>query len=309
MILAVCLNPAIDLTYRLPRLVPGASHAVRAVGERAGGKAVNTARILAQLSVDVTLCGLVGGDRGARLRSLLAATSVKDALTPLGGETRQSVAVVDDGDATVFNEPGPRIGPEGWASLLGDYATVLAAGAEAVVVSGSVPVGVPDDAYRQLVALAHQHGVPAVLDATGPQLLNALDARPAVLAPNHTEVADTLSTPLDDVDDLLEAAATLSSRTGGVAVVSAGARGLVAVSPQGRWRGEPPRAVQGNPTGAGDALTAALARGLAEQRPLPDVLADGLALAAAAVARPVAGEVDLATYHELRPRCEVHDLP
>lgn len=45
-------------------------------------------------------------------------------------------------------------------------------------------------------------------------------------------------------------------------VVSDGPRGLYADTPDGRWRAVPPEVVGGNPTGAGDAVVAALALGL-----------------------------------------------
>ncbi|MGW7533889.1 1-phosphofructokinase family hexose kinase [Amycolatopsis sp. NPDC054798] len=54
--------------------------------------------------------------------------------------------------------------------------------------------------------------------------------------------------------------------------------------------------VHGNPTGAGDAATAGLAAALADGRPLIEALRTAAALGAAAVLRPVAGEVDLSAY-------------
>ena len=53
MILAVCLNPALDVTYHVDVLVPGATHRVRSVRERAGGKASTAAHVLAQLGEEV----------------------------------------------------------------------------------------------------------------------------------------------------------------------------------------------------------------------------------------------------------------
>lgn len=63
----------------------------------------------------------------------------------------------------------------------------------------------------------------------------------------------------------------------------------------------PPRHINGNPTGAGDACVAALARGLLLDTAWPELLRDAVALSAAAVAAPVAGSVDLDLYRELLP--------
>ncbi|MER7009550.1 hypothetical protein ABT297_41785, partial [Dactylosporangium sp. NPDC000555] len=61
--------------------------------------------------------------------------------------------------------------------------------------------------------------------------------------------------------------------------------------------------------GAGDACVAALARGLRDRTPWPELLADAVALSAAAVAAPVAGAVDAAHYRDLRARIAVTPAP
>ncbi|MGO4418280.1 PfkB family carbohydrate kinase, partial [Streptomyces sp. MCAF7] len=87
------------------------------------------------------------------------------------------------------------------------------------------------------------------------------------------------------------------------------ADGMLAVTPEGTWRAAPPRRLVGNPTGAGDSAVAGLLSGLVEGVPWPDRLARAVALSAAAVRAPVAGEFDRATYEELLGRVEVAEGP
>jgi tagatose 6-phosphate kinase len=342
-ILAVCLNPAIDVTYSVAELRPGTSHAVSEVHRRAGGKGVNVARVLAQLGEAVTLCGFAGGTTGRWLRDELAGSGVADRLTGIDGDTRQSVAVVDAADATVFNEPGPVLAGDDWDRLAAEFEEQVA-GCAVAVMSGSVPPGAPGDAYARLVRLAARHGVPTIVDASGQQLREAADAGPTVLTPNRAEVGRPSAGPAE----LLAAAASLSRRGGSTVVISAGRDGLVAAGPDGLvaagrngwratgpdglgaagrnglgaagpdglsaadrqrcWTAKPPRQVVGNPTGAGDALTAGIARGIANGLALPRILADAIALAAAAVATPVAGRVDEALYRELTALSMVEEV-
>lgn len=304
MILAVCLNPAVDVTYSVTALRYGTSHRVSEVHRRAGGKGVNVARVLAQVGEAVALCGFAGGSTGRWLRDQLAGSGVADHLIGIDGDTRQSIAVVDDTDATVFNEAGPSVRDGDWERLAETFEQQLA-GCDAAVMSGSVPPGAPADAYARLVRIARRHGVPTVVDTAGDQLRTAADAGATVLAPNRDEVGVASG----DRDALLAAAAELSRRSGGTAVVSAGRDGLVAVRGDHHWRALPPQQVTGNPTGAGDALSAGLARGLAHHTPWPLVLADALALAAAAVAAPVAGQVELSLYRELATKPIVEEVP
>jgi tagatose 6-phosphate kinase len=69
-----------------------------------------------------------------------------------------------------------------------------------------------------------------------------------------------------------------------------------------------PRAAQGNATGAGDAAAAAVARGLAHHVELTTIACDAVALAAAAVAAPIAGTFDADVYQQLRPAVSAQSL-
>ena len=91
---------------------------------------------------------------------------------------------------------------------------------------------------------------------------------------------------------------------GTIVVSSKGAGGLEAL----RWRARPPHRLDGNPTGAGDACVAALARGLLRGTHWPEILRDAVALSAAAVASPVAGLTDLELYENMLPHIVIEEI-
>lgn len=293
MILTVTLNTALDVTYRVDRLRPHHSHRIHGVAVRAGGKGVNVARVLHALGHEVLATGFAGGMTGAAVQADLAAAGVPEAMVGIDAESRRTVTVVDV-DATVFNEPGPLIGPGEWQRFVDGYSALLPK-VRAVVLSGSLPPGVDPDGYAVLADLARRQGVPVVLDADGDALRHGLSGRPAVVTPNAAELAGVVAGPVP------EAAHELRERGAQAVVVSCGPDGLVAVTEAGCWRAVPPERVAGNPTGAGDAVAAALAVGLADGRPWPQRLADAVALGAAAVAAPLAGDFDAHTYRRLLP--------
>ncbi|MGP9020123.1 1-phosphofructokinase family hexose kinase [Streptomyces sp. BR1] len=308
MILTVTLNTALDITYRVPALVPHASHRVDEVTERPGGKGVNVARVLAGLGHESVVTGFVGGRTGAVLRELLAPLAPVDALVPVAGTTRRTIAVVDTatGDTTQLNEPGPQITADEWDAFLAAYEPLLRE-ADAVALCGSLPPGVPVGAYADLIRRARTAGVPVLLDTSGEPLRRGLAARPDLVKPNADELAR-----LTGSREPLRAARDARRRGAHAVVASLGAEGMLAVTPDGIWQATPPAPVHGNPTGAGDSAVAALLSSLVENLPWPDRLTRAVALSAATVLSPVAGEYDGGAYGELLGRVKViplHDSP
>ncbi|MFC5722549.1 1-phosphofructokinase family hexose kinase [Streptomyces gamaensis] len=305
MILTVTLNAALDLTYRVPRLRPHATHRVTHVAERPGGKGLNVARVLAALGHDTVVTGFAGGPTGTTLRRLLADGSrpgtLTDELVTITGPTRRTIGVVDEstGESTQLNEPGPEVTSEQWTSFCERYARLLR-GARAVALCGSLPPGVPVGAYAQLVREAHAARVPVLLDTSGEPLRRGLAARPDLVKPNTTELA-----ALTGSTDPLRAASDTRRRGARAVAATLGPDGILALTPDGTWRAAPPRRIPGNPTGAGDSATAALLSGWLEGLPWPDRLARAVALSAATVRAPVAGEFDREAYEELLPQVKV----
>ncbi|MER7957291.1 1-phosphofructokinase family hexose kinase [Streptomyces sp. NPDC096030] len=305
MILTVTLNTALDLTYRVPALTPHASHRVTQVIERPGGKGLNVARVLAALGHETVVTGFAGGSTGEILRGHLTATPVRDELVPIAGHTRRTVAIADTttGDTTQLNEPGPAITPAEWSTLTTRY-TGLLAGASAVALCGSLPPGIHVGAYAELIRLARAAGVPVLLDTSGEPLRRGIAARPDVVKPNADELAQLTGSrePHRATRD--------ARRRGAHAVVSSlGPQGMLAATPDGLWHAAPPAAVKGNPTGAGDSAVAGLLAGLVDRLPWPDRLTHAVALSAATVLSPVAGEFDRGAYEELLPRVTVTEQP
>ncbi len=308
MLLCVCLNPAVDVTYRLDTpLVPGTSHRVAAVHERAGGKALNVARVAGRLGLPATVLAPVGGDTGEAIRSGLAAAGLPGVLVPIAEPSRRTLAVADPLEATMLNEAGPVLGAAEWQAVREQFELRLSS-ADLVVLAGSLPPGVPLDAYRVLTDLAARHGVPTIVDAEGEPLRLALAARPWLVKPNRQELAGVTAGAPRSVAEIVAAGHELRRLGAANVVVSNGAEGLVAITQDGVWRAVGPQ-VTGNPTGAGDALVASLAAGFLHDQPWPERLRDGVARSAAAVAAPVAGELDLATADRLAPAVQVELLP
>ncbi|WP_106397687.1 1-phosphofructokinase family hexose kinase [Actinocorallia populi] len=287
MILTVTLNLALDVTYDVETLTRHATHRVQRVRQRAGGKGVNVARVLASLGQETLATGLCGGPTGDFVRGDLDEAGVPHAFHTISGDTRRAVTVVDD-DATVFNEPGPLVSAAEWSLFQAHFARLVKS-AHVVVLSGSLPPGLPDDAYATLIRLAK--GAKVLVDTSGPALSHAAAASPDLIKPNALEFAEAGLSPA------------------GPLVVSRGGEGMLAMADGRCWEARPPEVLSGNPTGAGDAAAAALAVALRDGAPWEEALRDAVALSAAAVLAPVAGAVDPAAYRRFLPKVSVKEVP
>jgi tagatose 6-phosphate kinase len=295
-ILTVTLNFALDVTYHLDRFERGQTARVQAVARQAGGKGVNAARVLHSLGRAAAVSGFAGGFTAQEARAELAQAGLRDVLVAIPGESRIATMVVEeDGAATGFSEPGPDITPTDWAALRDRFDTLIG-DAGAAIIAGSVPPGVPADGYAQLVAAAVRAGVPVLLDADSEALARGVEARPDIVKINEAELRG-----VHDHEHLMEAARALQDQGARSVVITQGADGLSALTEDGELlHAAPPEPLRGNPTGAGDAASAALMAALLDGRSWPERLADAAALSAAAVCTPLAGQFDAAVYERLR---------
>jgi tagatose 6-phosphate kinase len=302
-ILTVTLNPALDKSYTVDSLVPNGSHRVRSVVERAGGKGVNVASVLHDVGVPCIALVLAGGDNGSVITADLEARGIALDVVQGAGESRRTVNVVsqESGDATIFNEPGPSASAVEIAAVVARVQQHVVAGATVVAVCGSLPQSVGSDAYALVVLAARAAGARTIVDAEGSALRAACAAGADIAMPNRSELLAAT-----DTDEESAGVKVLQSWGAEHVLVSSGSEGLRAVLGDGRTLvARPGRRLRGNPTGAGDAATAAVAAGLATSRAWPDILRDAVAWSGAAVLQPVAGSVHWGDIVRLRESATV----
>lgn len=295
-------NPALDITYRVASMRLHAVNRVRDVEQRPGGKGVNVARVLSARGAPVATYGFLGGGAGDTLAGLLAehAPGIVQRWTRVPAETRRTIAVVDETDTTMLNEPGRPVGPADWAALTEALAASCAPG-DVVTISGSLPQGADGAVLAGLIRVVRSTGAAVLADTSGEALLTAADAGADVVKPNRDEILEATG-----ASDVREGIGQLLARGCGAVVASLGSDGMILGGAEGFVSARLNRILRGNPTGAGDAAVAALAHGLALASPshsrfgaLSSALVDAVAWSAAAVLSPVAGEIDQAEAAQL----------
>ena len=168
-LITLTLNPALDIAAEADEVVP--THKIRMHQEHSdpGGGGVNVARVVHELGGDMLAVMAAGGASGRVLEEMLDEAGVKRRTVPIKGLTRVSLNVQDrtSGLEYRFVPEGPTLTEAEWQSVL---AVLQEVEGDWLIASGSLPHGVPDDAYAQVARIANRRGQPFVLDTSGPAL-------------------------------------------------------------------------------------------------------------------------------------------
>lgn len=276
-ILTLTLNPALDLTLRLPSLQPGAINRCDELRSHAAGKGLNVAQVLADLGHSLSVSGFLGRANAAPFERLMQARGFHDLFVRVPGETRSNIKLAEaDGRITDLNGPGPQVEAEHLQRLEEDLQPLLA-GHDAVVVAGSLPRGVTTQWFASLLRRIKASGVPLVVDSSGAALHAALGVVPWLIKPNEEELREACG------NDLPAAITRLRGQGIEHVLLSRGADGVEWHGPGIALRAVPPRVEVASTVGAGDSLLAASLHGLLQGWPAERTLRLATAVAAQAV--------------------------
>jgi 1-phosphofructokinase family hexose kinase len=265
-IVTLSLNPAIDQTARVPEFTAGRVNRVDWEQSDAGGKGVNVASFLADLGEPACATGLLGSANDGPFVELFARKGIEDRCLRLPGRTRVNVKITDPvlNQVTDLNFPGLTPAPadlERLAEIID--ALCIDDAVDWLVLSGSVPAGVPEGIYADLVRRLKAAGKRVLLDASGSPFAAALAAdagaaMPNIIKPNIDELAELLGRPLASRAEVLAAVRALIERGVGLVAVSMGADGALFVERDTAVLAVPPAITVHSTVGAGDAMVAGI---------------------------------------------------
>lgn len=262
MILTVTLNPSIDYTLFVDQLLIGDTNRVQRTEIDAGGKGINLSRIATVMGGETLAIGLGGGSPMKRIVHVLEQENVPNKLLKVRGETRLNfnIETTSHEPPTTLNSPGPEISTAEWSSLLELVRSELTR-TKWLCVGGSLPKGVPEDAYFQLGNLAKAAGVPWMLDADKNPMQLGMKAHPNFIKPNRHETERVLQRPLTTQQDVIDASKELYENLGDangerLVIISLGGDGAVMTCEEGTYVGTAPKIEVKSTIGSGDSLIA-----------------------------------------------------
>ena len=261
MIYTVTGNPSLDLFLTVDGLQQG--HTNRALSEeyKPGGKGINVSIVLKQMGIESVALGFLAGFTGRQIEESLRRTGIRtDFIMLPQGNSRINVKLKNL-EGTEINGVGPAVSKEALALFFSRLEKMEAG--DYLVLGGSVPAGMDQDIYLQVLRLAAKRGVPVIVDTSGDTLRSVLPEHPFLVKPNHHELGELFGVELTTREEVGPYAHRLIELGAQNVIVSLGGQGAIYVSDSGQvYETAAPEGRLVNAVGAGDSMVAGFLTGL-----------------------------------------------
>ena len=306
-VVAITLNPALDLTGSLQHLAIGSVNLVDQGSLHAAGKGVNVAKVLSDLGAQVTVTGFLGKENDALFCQLFDEMGANDEFIRVDGSTRINVKLVEsNGEVSDINFPGVEISASAIAAFEKQLFT-LAQSHHFFVLAGSLPKGISPSLCASWIEKLHQLGKKVMFDSSRAALAAGLEAHPWLIKPNNEELSELVGSQLKTSNDCQQAAQNIADKGISNIVVSLGEKGVMWLNQTGdnqpKWRcAQPPKTKIVSTVGAGDTLVAGFCWGYMQQWQAQQTLSFATALSALAVSQVGVGVTDIETVTKLQQK-------
>jgi 6-phosphofructokinase 2 len=291
MILTVTINPAVDKSTSLEKMIPEKKLRCEAPVVEAGGGGINVSKAVHELGGDTIAIFPAGGANGALLERLLGGRQIPYKTIPVAGETRENITVTELSKNAQYRfvMPGGALTTTEVDQCLSEVNAVQPA-PQIIVASGSLPPGAPEDFFATLARMAKEKNAKLIVDTSGIPLQRAAKEGVYLLKPNLSELCSLVGKDYLQLDEVADAARqVISMGYCKVLVASMGPSGALLISDGNVDRVPAPIVKKVSTVGAGDCMVAGIAYMLEQERPLAEVLRFGVACGTAATMRPGTG--------------------
>lgn len=283
-ILTITLNPTVDKSTSIDKLVPEKKLRCDQPKFEPGGGGINVSRGLRRLGFESTAFFPSGGRTGKLLESLLEKENVQSLAVPVSGETRENFIVVETSTNQQFRfgMPGSEVTGEEQENILKSLNTISPF-PEFIIVSGSLPPGIEAKFLRDIVKLSKEKGAKIIADTSGEALAQMVEEGVFLLKPNLGELANLTGIESLDNDSADEAAQQLiaQGKTEAI-VVSLGPQGAYLVTKDITKLIPAPTVKKLSTVGAGDSMVAGMVSVLARGGDFIEMVRRGVACGSAA---------------------------
>lgn len=270
-IYTVSLNPAWDYVMCVDDFKMGMTNRTNAQSLIPGGKGINVSTVLKELGHESIALGFTAGFIGKALEREVELCGIKtDFIHLKKGMTRINIKLKTETE-TEINGIGPKIDQNAVDMLFAKLDT-LSQG-DILVLAGSIPSGVPDNVYSEILKRLDGRGIMFTVDAQKELLLSVLKYRPFLTKPNIHELREIFGDDVKTDEDIIAAAKELQQMGAQNVLVSMAKDGAILLDEYGRiHRISAAKGRVINSVGAGDSMVAGFLAGYLKHKNYDDAL-------------------------------------
>lgn len=265
MVYTVTFNPSLDYIISVQDFQLGKTNRTQQEQMLPGGKGINVSTVLQNLGVENTALGFIAGFTGQEiLRKVKDIGFYCDFIQSKEGFSRVNVKLKDF-DGTEINGKGPVISEEETRKMLAKLEQLDEG--DVLVLAGSIPEGIQDSIYRDILIKLQDKGVLSVVDATKELLLNVLEYHPFLIKPNNDELEEIFQVEIKTKEEVVFYARKLQERGARNVLISMARDGAVLLSENDEvFMQTAPKGKLINAVGAGDSMVAGFIAGWLEKK-------------------------------------------
>lgn len=286
-IVTLTFSPCIDKSTTVPSLVPEKKLKCTKPKLDPGGGGLNVARAIKKLGGEATAIYPSGGYTGKFLNHLVEREKIPTVIIETDQETRENIIVFD-----VSGNKQYRLGFPGTPLTESDLNECIHAiedqkGSKYIVVSGSLPPGVPSSVYKHISDIAQKLNAKLIVDAPGEYLTEVVRAGVYLIKPNIGELAGMVNKERIEFEEIPSIAQNIISKSNcEIIVVSLGKNGAMLFTKDKSYFVKAPAADRLSTVGAGDSMVAGIVYSLSLDFTLYQALQYGVACGTAATLQP-----------------------
>ena len=279
-IYTVTFNPSLDYIVSVKDFRLGMTNRTSSELMLAGGKGINVSIVLGNLGIKSTALGFIAGFTGDEIVRRLHNGGINSEFIKINDGISRINIKLKSIDGTEINGQGPHIDGSHIEQLM-NRVRRLESG-DVLVLAGSIPAGISDNIYKDIMDMLKDKGVQIVVDATSRLLTNVLEYNPFFIKPNQHELGDIFNVTLNTQEEVIPYALKLKKMGAVNVCVSMGGKGAILVADDGNvYKAKAPDGILKNSVGAGDSLVAGFLSGWIEKKDYEYAFRKGVATGSA----------------------------
>lgn len=280
MIYTVTFNPSLDYIVSVKDFRPGMTNRTSSELMLAGGKGINVSIVLGNLEIKSTALGFIAGFTGDEIVRRLHNGGINSEFIKINDGISRINIKLKSIDGTEINGQGPHIDSSHIEQLMNRLRRLESG--DVLVLAGSIPAGISDNIYKDIMDMLKDKGVQIVVDATSRLLTNVLEYNPFFIKPNQHELGDIFNVTLNTQEEVIPYALELKKMGAVNVCVSMGGKGAILVADDGNvYKAKAPDGILKNSVGAGDSLVAGFLSGWIEKKDYEYAFRKGVATGSA----------------------------